>query len=174
MHIIIEILLFINLLDGPIFSVKLVNTTKRMVTKPLHFCIHWILNYFYISVLPFQKTQSRYNLVTIGDAIVCNWGPLSVKPVHSFVVILYWQFKVDIGHLSGTEYKNQKQGFNNMLNSQKLQLFEIEKFWNNFYCIVFLFKWAQKVWVRFLKFYFKLEILLFLSFVVSFLVDMFN
>ena len=43
-----------------------------------------------------------------------------------------------------------------------------------FCCIVLLFVWAQKVCLRLLKFYFRLEILIFLSFVVSFLVDMFN
>ena len=38
-----------------------------------------------------------------------------------------------------------------------LQLLVIKKFWNNFWCIVFLFVWAQKVC---LKSYFKLEILI--------------
>ena len=38
MHIITEIVVFINLLDGLTFSVKLV---KPMVTKALHFCIRW-------------------------------------------------------------------------------------------------------------------------------------
>ena len=33
---------------------------------------------------------------------------------------------------------------------------------------------SRKICLRFLKSYFKLEILIFLSFVVSFLVDMFN
>ena len=49
-----------------------------------------------------------------------------------------------------------------------------KKFWNNFCCIVLLFVWSQKVCLRFLKSYFKLEILIFLPFVVSFLADMFN
>ena len=57
---------------------------------------------------------------------------------------------------------------------QKLQLLVIKTIWNNFCCIVLLFVWAQKVCLRFLKSYFKLEILIFLSFAVSFLVDMFN
>ena len=46
--------------------------------------------------------------------------------------------------------------------------------WNNFCCIVLLFVWAQTECLIFLKSYFKLEILIFLSFAVSFLVDMFN
>ena len=33
--------------------------------------------------------------------------------------MLYGQFKVDIGYASGTTYKNQKLGINNMLNSLK-------------------------------------------------------
>ena len=41
MHVITEVLVVINLLDGPTFSVKLVKTTKPMVTKSLHFCFHW-------------------------------------------------------------------------------------------------------------------------------------
>ena len=45
---------------------------------------------------------------------------------------------------------------------------------NNFYCIVLLFARAQKACLRFLKSYFKLDVLMFLSFVISFLVDMFN
>ena len=49
-----------------------------------------------------------------------------------------------------------------------------KKFWNNFCCIVLLFVWSQKVCLRFLKSFFKLEILIFLPFVVSFLADMFN
>ena len=58
---------------------------------------------------------------------------------------------------------------------QKLLLLMIKKFWNNFCCIVLLFVWARKVCLRFLKSCYKLEILIFfLSFVVSFLVDMFN
>ena len=44
----------------------------------------------------------------------------------------------------------------------------------NFSCIVLLFVWAQKLCLRFLKSFLKLEILMFLSFGVSFLVDMFN
>ena len=57
---------------------------------------------------------------------------------------------------------------------QKLQLLVVKIFWNNPCCIVFLFAWAQKVCLRFLKSYFKLEMILSLSFVVPFLVDMFN
>ena len=57
---------------------------------------------------------------------------------------------------------------------QKLQLLVIKKFWNNFDCIVLLFVWAQKVCPRFLKSYFKLEMLIFLSFVASSLVVMFE
>ena len=56
---------------------------------------------------------------------------------------------------------------------QKLQLL-VKTFSTNFCCIVLLYLWAQNVCLRFLKSYFKLEILIFLSFVVSFLVDMFN
>ena len=37
MHIITEILVFFNLLDGHTPSVKLVKTTKPMETKPLDF-----------------------------------------------------------------------------------------------------------------------------------------
>ena len=48
------------------------------------------------------------------------------------------------------------------------------KFWTNFCCIVLLYLWAQKSCLRFLISYFKLEILIFLSFVVSFLVDIFH
>ena len=55
---------------------------------------------------------------------------------------------------------------------QKLQLLVVKNFRNNFCCIVLLFLWAQKVCLRFLKSYFGLEIIL--SFVESFLVDMFN
>ena len=33
--------------------------------------------------------------------------------------MLYGQFKVDIGYVSGTTYKNEKQRINNMLNSWK-------------------------------------------------------
>ena len=40
--------------------------------------------------------------------------------------------------------------------------------------IVLLFLWAQKACLRFLNFFFKLDMLIYLSFVVSFLVDMFN
>ena len=54
---------------------------------------------------------------------------------------------------------------------QKLQLFAIKKILNNFYCIVLLFVWAQKLCPRFFKLYFRLEILIILSFVVSFLAD---
>ena len=56
---------------------------------------------------------------------------------------------------------------------RKLQLLVVKKFWTNFCCILLLYLWAQKVCLRFLKSYFKVEIL-FLSFVVSFLVYMFN
>ena len=57
---------------------------------------------------------------------------------------------------------------------QKYQLLVVKKFWTNFCCIVLLYLWAQKMCLRFLKSYFKLKILIFLSFVMSFLVDMFN
>ena len=43
-----------------------------------------------------------------------------------------------------------------------------KNFWNKFCCIVLLFAWAQKAFLRFLKSYLKLEILIFLSLVVSF------
>ena len=65
-----------------------------------------------------------------------------------------------------------KKGF--LCYFQKLQLHVVEKFWTNFCCIVVLHLWAQKKCLRLIKSYFKLEILIFLSFVVSFLVDMFN
>ena len=57
---------------------------------------------------------------------------------------------------------------------QKFQLLVVKKFWTNFCSIVLLYLWAQKLRLKFLKSNFKLEILIFLSFVVSFLVDMFN
>ena len=49
-----------------------------------------------------------------------------------------------------------------------------KKTWNNFCTIVLLFVRAQKKCLRFLKSYFKLEILIFLSFVISVLLDLFN
>ena len=58
--------------------------------------------------------------------------------------------------------------------SQNLQPLVVKKIWNSLCCIVLLFVWAQKLCLRFLKSYFKLEVLIFLSFVVPFLVDMFN
>ena len=57
---------------------------------------------------------------------------------------------------------------------QKLQLLVIKRFWIKLCCIVLLFLWAQKPCLKFLKSYFKLEILISLSLMVSFLVDMFN
>ena len=57
---------------------------------------------------------------------------------------------------------------------QKLQLLVVKKFEKKICCLVLLFVWAQKVCLRFLKYYFKLEISIFLSFVVYFLVHMFN
>ena len=57
---------------------------------------------------------------------------------------------------------------------QKLQLLVVKIFWANFCCIVLLYFWDQKVYLRFLKPYFKLEILVFSPFLVSFLVDMFS
>ena len=57
---------------------------------------------------------------------------------------------------------------------QKLQLLKVKIFWNNFFSIVLLFVWAQKLYLRFSKSYFILKILIFLSFLVSFLVDMFK
>ena len=44
---------------------------------------------------------------------------------------------------------------------QKLQPRVVKKFWTNFCCIVLLYLWAQKVCLRFLKSYFKLEMLIF-------------
>ena len=38
---------------------------------------------------------------------------------------------------------------------QKLQLLEITKFWNNFYCIVLLFVWAQKACLRIFEILFQ-------------------
>ena len=57
---------------------------------------------------------------------------------------------------------------------QKLQFLVVKKFWTNFCCIVPLYLWAQKSCLRFSKSYFKLEILIFSSFVVPLLVDMFS
>ena len=57
---------------------------------------------------------------------------------------------------------------------QKLQLLGIKKFWNNFCCIELLFLWVEKACLRLFKSYFKLIILIFLSLMVSFLVDMFK
>ena len=47
---------------------------------------------------------------------------------------------------------------------QKLRLLVVKKFWNNFCSIVLLFVLAQNGCLRLLKSYFKLEILIFLSF----------
>ena len=51
----------------------------------------------------------------------------------------------------------------------------ILSFLKNFYTslFAFLFAWTQKVCLKFLKSYFKLEILIFLFFILSSLVDMF-
>ena len=58
--------------------------------------------------------------------------------------------------------------------SKSFKLLDEKKFWTNFCCIVLLYWSAQRVCRRFLKSYLKLEILIFLSFVVSFLGVMFN
>ena len=55
---------------------------------------------------------------------------------------------------------------------QKLQLLVVKNFWNNFCCIILLFACTQKVSQISLKSYFKLETLIFLPFVKSFLADM--
>ena len=47
----------------------------------------------------------------------------------------------------------------------------LKNFWTNFCCIVLLYLWARKVCLRISKSYFKLEILIFLSFVVHLLID---
>ena len=47
----------------------------------------------------------------------------------------------------------------------------LKNFWTNFCCILLLYLWARKVCLRISKFYFKLEVLIFLSFVVYLLVD---
>ena len=57
---------------------------------------------------------------------------------------------------------------------QKLQLLVVKKFWINFCHVVLLYLWARKVCLRIPKSFLKLEILIFLSFVVYLLVDMFN
>ena len=57
---------------------------------------------------------------------------------------------------------------------QKLQLLVVNQFWTNLCCIVLLYLRAQKKSLRFLKSNFKLAILIFFSFMVSFLVDMLN
>ena len=51
---------------------------------------------------------------------------------------------------------------------QKLQPFVVKKFWTNFSCLVLLCIYELRNCLRFLKSYFKLEILILLSFVVSF------
>ena len=57
---------------------------------------------------------------------------------------------------------------------QKFQLLAVKEIWPCFCSIVLLYLWAQKMCLKFLKSYLRLEILMFLSFAVSFLVDMFN
>ena len=56
---------------------------------------------------------------------------------------------------------------------QKFQLLVVKKFWTNFCRIVLLYLRAQKICLRFLKSYFRLEII-FLSFVVCLVLDVFN
>ena len=51
---------------------------------------------------------------------------------------------------------------------KKLQVLVVKKFWNYFSSIVLVFVWAQKACPRFLKSYFKFEILFFFSFLTSF------
>ena len=57
---------------------------------------------------------------------------------------------------------------------QKLQILAVKKLWTDFCCIVLLFLRAQKERLRFLKCYFKLKILIFLSFMMFFLLVMFH
>ena len=56
---------------------------------------------------------------------------------------------------------------------QKLQLLVVKKF-GLIFAALYFYIYKLKKYVSFLKSYFKLVILIFLSFVVSFLVDMFN
>ena len=56
---------------------------------------------------------------------------------------------------------------------QKLQLLVAKNF-ELIFAALYFYIYQLKKCLRFLKSYFKLEILIFLSFVVSFLVDMFN
>ena len=50
------------------------------------------------------------------------WGrknQLKCENLDYFLSVLYEEFKVDIGYISGTTYKNQMRGINNMLSSLK-------------------------------------------------------
>ena len=57
---------------------------------------------------------------------------------------------------------------------QQLQPLVVKTFWTNFCCIVLLYLLVQKVCLRFLKSYFKLEISTFFTFMVSLLAYTFN
>ena len=77
--------------------------------------------------------------------------------------ILLWIYNIHIFSILGVAF-----ALPFLCYFQKLQLLVVKKKWNNFCCITLVFVQAQKLCLRFLKSYLKLEILIFLSFVVSF------
>ena len=89
---------------------------------------------------------------------------IGLQAEHIFSKNTQYAYFFDFGH-----------GFCRFLSMfQKLHLLVVKRIGTNFYCIVLLFVWAQEVCLRFLKSHFKLEMLIFLSFMLSFLVALFN
>ena len=109
-----------------------------------------------------------------------NLSPCSTKSIHvckklpfAFLLQAEQIFSVNIWYIY---FFNSVGGFCGffLYYFQKLQLLVTKFFWNNYCCIAHLIVWFQKMCFRVLKSYFKLEILIFLSFVVSSLVHILN
>ena len=104
--------------------------------------------------------------VRTGGLLLLGWGSIPhYMPCRANILCEY--YNIHIFSISGVAFAVSFRCY-----FQKLLV--AKTLWNNFCCIVLLFVWAQRVCLRFLKFYFKLEILIFLPFVESVLVDMFS
>ena len=74
--------------------------------------VYVTLSLYLVHTVVYDVPRFTYVLWSSKNQFKCEYAD-------SFVWILYGQFKVDIGYVIGTTYKNQMRGINNMLNSLK-------------------------------------------------------
>ena len=134
------------------------NSYGQLLLKVYEILEHWCSHFFPLKVLCYLQSEEIWvavlqNKYMFAKNYHLHWIAGRANILRQYIMYILWAWLLRF--------------LSYVISKTSIQPLVVKKNWTNFCCIVLLHLWAQKLCLRFLKSYFKLEILIFLPFVAS-------